>query len=115
MPVLYPKGMENYKNQISAAIKELRLFNHLTQEEFAEKCAISYDSLRKWETKINVPTADNIDKICNAFNITAIDLFGYGLAKSKQQKIKNIQALLTGADDKQLEFIANMIKLVKAQ
>ena len=107
--------MENFKLKICTAIKQLRLNNNLTQEQFAEKCAISYDSLRKWEVVRNVPSAESIDKICNSCNISIIDLLLLSSSKSlaQQKKIKNICALLNGADDKQLDFITDMIKLYK--
>ena len=66
--------MSNFKSEINAAIKALRAKTGKNQEQFAEFCGISYDSLRKWETNKNTPSAVNIDTICNANNISIVDL-----------------------------------------
>ena len=63
-----------FKQRIGTAIRILRQKSGLNQEQFAEKCTVAHDSLRKWETLKNVPSAENIDKICIANDIDIVDL-----------------------------------------
>lgn len=103
-----------YQTLINKNIKELRLNNNLTQEEFAEKIDISVQGLSNIERNRYQPTASTIDKICNVFDITPVELL---LAKpdTSQDIIKNITLLLSNCSDKRLkkiyEIILMMLKL----
>ncbi len=79
-------------DHISLSLKALRASKNLTQEQFAEYCNVDYDSYRKWETRKNFPTPDNIDKICEANKISIIDflLLSEPLKKDKSLIVKNI-------------------------
>ena len=74
--------MENYYNLINmryqklinSNIKELRIKNGLTQEEFAEKIDISIQGVSNIERNRYQPSAETVDKICNAFDITPAEL-----------------------------------------
>ena len=63
-----------YQELLNTNIKKLRQENNLTQEEFAEKIGISIQGLSNIERNRYQPTADTIDKICNAFKITPCEL-----------------------------------------
>ena len=82
-----------YQQLINKNIRELRIKKGLTQEEFAEKIGISIQGLSNIERNRYQPTSETIDKICNAFKITPLDLL---LTKNNTNKIliKNINALL---------------------
>lgn len=81
--------MDTYKHIICSAIKILRQKTGKNQLEFSEFCGISYDSLRKWETFRNVPSADNIDKICQANKIDIINLLLLSQTKLEKENIIN--------------------------
>ena len=66
--------MTTFQGLINKAIKELRLKTELSQERFSEKCGISVDGYRNIEHNRYTPKSSTIDKICEAFNITPIDL-----------------------------------------
>ena len=114
MAIYYKLLFMKYQTLINKNIKELRLNNNLTQEEFAEKIDISVQGLSNIERNRYQPTASTIDKICNVFDITPVELL---LAKpdTSQDIIKNITLLLSNCSDKRLkkiyEIILMMLKL----
>ena len=100
-----------YQRLINSNIKELRLKNGLTQEEFAEKIGISIQGLSNIERNRYQPNSETIDKICNSFKITPIDLL---LIKNNTNKIliKNINALLFQCSSYKLKKIYEIIKIL---
>lgn len=97
-----------YQKLINSNIKELRLKHYLTQEEFAERIGISLQGLSNIERNRYQPTADTVDKICNAFDITPAQL----LVKPVQDNddiIKNIVTLLSDCKTKKLKQIYDII------
>lgn len=82
-----------YQKLININIKELRLKYNMTQEEFAEKIGISIQGLSNIERNRYQPTAETIDKICNAFKISAVELLIQN-SNSNQSLITNITSLL---------------------
>ena len=93
-----------YQKLINSNIKELRIKNGLTQEEFAEKIGISIQGVSNIERNRYQPTSDTVDKICKSFKITPVELL---LTKSKtnEQLIKNINALLNQTSSYKLKQI----------
>lgn len=41
--------------ELSKKIKEIRMFNFLSQEEFAQKLGVSYATVNRWETGKTIP------------------------------------------------------------
>lgn len=100
-----------YQELISKNIKELRLRNNLTQEEFAEKIGISINGISNIERNRYQPTAGTIDKICKVFNITPAELLLLP-DKSNQDLIQNIIALLSACSYKKLKKIYDIILII---
>lgn len=65
------------KKLLGKRIKELRVKNKLTQEQLAELLNMGERNLSKIECGINFVSADTLEKIINAFNISAKDLFDF--------------------------------------
>lgn len=101
----------DYQKLINANIKTLRLEHHLTQEEFAEKIGISIQGLSNIERNRYQPTAETVDKICNAFKITPAQLL---LTKNKtnEDTINNIVTLLSACPPKKLKQIYGIITIL---
>ena len=74
----------NIKSEFGRKIKEKRLLRNLTQEQLAEKIGISPKSLSQIELGNNFVTADNIEKICNALNISPKSLFDFSVSNSDE-------------------------------
>ena len=70
----------DYQKLLNSNIKQLRVKQGLTQEEFAERIGISIQGLSNLERNRYQPTSATIDKICNVFQITPIELL---LTKNK--------------------------------
>ena len=101
-----------YQKLINSNIKELRIKNGLTQEEFAEKIGISIQGLSNLERNRYQPTSDTIDKICKNFNISPVELL---LTKNKDSEnlLKNINSLLKECSVAKLKQIFEIIRIIK--
>lgn len=64
----------SYQKLITNGIKRLRFKSKLTQEQFAEKINMSVQGYRNIEHNKYLPTAETIDKICEVFDISPVEL-----------------------------------------
>ena len=55
---------------INEMLKEVRENAGLTQEQFAEKLAISRQAVSKWERGVTMPDIENLMYISNIFNVS---------------------------------------------
>ena len=101
----------DYQKLITSNIKDLRLKNGFTQEQFAEKLGITINGVSNIERNRYQPTAKMIDKICKAFNITPIELLTIQ-SEANEDLIKNINAVLANCSKKQLKQIYDMILIL---
>ena len=76
--------MEDIKKQLGLRIKELRLSKSLTQEALAEKINISAKSLSQIELGNNFVSAETLNDLCNALNITPKNLFDFNYIDLKE-------------------------------
>ena len=65
------------KEQLGKRICELRKKSNLSQEDLAEKLDISQRSLSKIETGRNFLTAETLEKLLQAFEISPSELFDF--------------------------------------
>ncbi len=61
---------------IGKRIFEQRTAHNLSQEELAERLAVSRQSVSKWETDAAVPDLDKLIKLCDIFDVTLDELSG---------------------------------------
>ncbi len=101
-----------YQKLINANIKQLRIKNGLTQEEFAEKVGLSIQGLSNIERNRYQPTSETIDKICNYFKISPLELL-LTASNANENLIKNINALLTQCSTQKLKQIYEILKIIK--
>jgi len=101
----------DYQKLINSNIKELRVKNGLTQEEFAEKIGISIQGLSNIERNRYQPTSNTIDKICDVFQITSVELL---LTKNSNEEtlIKNINILLMQCSKSKLKQIYEILLIL---
>lgn len=100
-----------YQKLISLNIKALRQKHFLTQEEFAERIGISLQGLSNIERNRYQPTAETIDKICKAFNITPQELLITN-SNANQDVIENIVTLLNQCPPKKLKMIYDIVAIL---
>lgn len=73
----------------SEKVKALRECNHLTQEEFAEKVAVSRTAVSKWETGKGYPSIDSLKVISVLFDVTIDELISdYDVSNKKSLDLK---------------------------
>ena len=102
----------SYQENINNGIKRLRINSKLTQEEFAEKISMSIQGYRNLEHNKYQPTAETIDKICNVFNISPIELLLPNPQNELATIIELIENKLRNCDIDKLIRINNMIDLM---
>lgn len=103
--------MTEFQCLINKSIKNLRLSKNLTQEAFSELCGLSSDNYRNLEYNRHTPKSSTIDKICNTFNITPIQLLQYG--ENVSIRAKQIEGLLSNLSDTQLSLVNDFIKMIR--
>ncbi len=101
----------NYQKLITSNIKNLRLKNGLTQEQFAEKIGITINGVSNIERNRYQPTAKMIDKICSAFNITPAELLVTNTSACEDLVI-SINTLISNCSVKQLKQIRDIILIL---
>ena len=78
-------------------IKSLRRTHDLTQPEFAKSVGISRNSLSRYENGTSSVSTELIDRICQKFNVSYVDIVGE-------------EKLLTPVEDYQLTLKIEVIK-----
>ena len=101
----------NYQTLITNGIKRLRSKNKLTQEKFAKKVNMSVQGYRNIEQNKYMPTAETIDKICEEFNISPIELILPDSNQSCEEIKQLIQLKLANCDLEKLIKINNLSTL----
>ena len=74
--------------KVGNLIKQIRLDNHLTQKDLADKYGVTYQAVSKWENGTNLPDISLIKEICNDYNIDVNDFLD-GNNTKKEVKKKN--------------------------
>lgn len=82
---------------IGENIKSLRKTHDLTQPEFAKIVGISRNSLSRYENGTSSVSTDLIDRICQKFNVSYVDIVGE-------------EKMLTPVEDYQLTLKIEVIK-----
>lgn len=70
--------------RIGEHIKQIRKTNDLSQEEFAEKLAVSRQAVSKWERGVALPDIENLMYISNLFDVSLDDLIKNNSAVSQK-------------------------------
>lgn len=100
------------KNELGKQIKKMRIANGYTQEKLSELADISQRALSSIELGINFATAETLDKLLIALNITSEDLFATDHLKETKELIKMINKNISeiGDNPEKLEIIYNLTK-----
>lgn len=105
--------MTDFQGLINKSIKELRTRSRLTQEKFSEKCGLSSpDNYRNIEYNRHMPRPETINKICDAFNITPIELMTITINSTPQEKIDNIITRISNLNATQLNLLEGFLDVI---
>lgn len=101
----------NIKKQIGARIKKLRQDKGFSQEQFAERLGIATRTLCGIEIGKNFFTADTLEKILTALDITPQDLFMVNYLQPKEDLVEEIIDTVRNIKDREkIEIIYKIIK-----
>lgn len=101
----------NIKKQLGARIKQLRQEQGYSQEQFAEKLGIAPRTLCGIEIGKIFFTADTLEKILTALNITPQELFMINYLQPQEDLVKEIIDTVKSIKDRQkIEIIYKIIK-----
>ena len=98
------------KKELGKKIKKIRMAKGYTQDKLSEMADISQRALSSIELGENFVTAETLDKLLSALDITSEELFATNNVKDPVDLIKNInQNISLIADDaEKLEIISNL-------
>lgn len=102
----------NIKKQLGAKIKRLRQKNGLTQEQFAERIDIATRTLSGIETGENFVTAETLEKIFKALDVSGSELFAFDHIKPQEELISEIIEDVQKLKDR--DKIETVYKIIKA-
>lgn len=108
--------MKTLKEKLGARIQEIRKLQNLTQEKLAEKIGLDTPNLSNIERGKRFVSAETLEKIVSALNITEKELFDFGYEKSREELIKDINTILSLTTDEELKVIYRFLsdyKLLK--
>lgn len=102
------------KKELGEKIKKLRKKHGLTQEQLAELIDISSRNISNIELGVSFVKADTFEKILEAFNITAEQLFENSHIKTNHELIKDIDNLINSIknDTKMLKKVHKILKYI---
>ena len=100
------------KKELGKKIKEIRLMRGFTQEKLSEMADISQKALSSIETGENFITADTLDKLLAALDVTLQELFSTDNVKSAEElhKLINENIAKIGENSQKLAIIYNLTK-----
>lgn len=102
----------SYQEMINGGIRRLRESEKLTQEQFAEKINMSVQGYRNLEHNKYQATAETVDKVCDVFNISPVELLLPEPEKDLAKIIELINKKLCACNLDKLIRINNMIDLM---
>lgn len=102
----------SYQEMINGGIRRLRESKKLTQEQFAEKINMSVQGYRNLEHNKYQATAETVDKVCDVFNISPVELLLPEPEKDLVKIIELINNKLCTCNLDKLIRINNMIDLM---
>ena len=72
--------------KIGQYLSELRKYYKITQDDLANRLAVSRQAVSRWETGASVPTIEVLLKLSQLYGITINDILEADLSKIKYQK-----------------------------
>lgn len=100
------------KKELGKKIKRIRLAKGYTQDKLSEMIDISQKALSSIELGENFVTADTLDKLLNALEVTSEELFATNQLKDSKELLQKINEniAIIGEDSDKLEIIYNLTK-----
>lgn len=110
--------MINIKKILGANIRDLRESLSLSQDSFGEKIGLSGKTISQIETGKYFTTSENIQEICNVYNINPSLLFSINpmdirnISGEKEEVINDINILLSSLDEEKIESVYAFLRFI---
>ena len=102
------------KKILGLKIKRLRLKHNLTQEQLAEKMQIAPRTLCGIENGENFVKAETVNKFCEVFNISCLELFAFDHIKPQEDLVNEIiNDIYTIKNRDKIETLFKIVKALK--
>ena len=103
--------------KLNERLKKLRKTLGLTQQEFADKIGSKRNTIAKYETNTNTPSAAVISLICREFDVDEeISRFvGETLSDESDTFKKRFISMLSALDESDWEVLEKMVTLMQMQ
>ena len=95
-------------------IRALRKGKNLTQEQFAEKLGVSFQSVSRWENCVTYPDVEMIPLIARFFGVSTDYLFGIPEEKKKEELLA-LRDELRNLDENDTERAMQIIRTVRTE
>ena len=105
--------MSSLKEKLGARIQQIRKSKKLTQEKLAEAIGLDTPNLSNIERGKRFVSAETLEKIINALDVSEKELFDFGHIKSRKELITEINEIISNSDDKDVEHYYRLIKMHK--
>lgn len=105
--------MSSLKVKLGARIQQIRKSKKLTQEQLAEMIDLDIPNLSNIERGKRFVSANTLENIVKALDVTEKELFDFGYKGTKAELISEINNLLELSDIKELEYYYRFIKMHK--
>lgn len=102
----------NIKQQLGYKIKRLRQKQGYTQEQLAEKMEIATRTLSGIESGKNFVTAETLEKVFEALEVSSSELFAFDHIKPQEELVSEIVADIQNLKDR--NKIETIYKIIKA-
>ena len=97
--------MSDLVKNFGKKLKQIRKSRHLTQSQLAEKLKVETLSISRMESGKHFPKKEHLELIACALNVELKDLFDFGIFKTKEELIQEINQMLNKASLKDIQFI----------
>lgn len=88
--------MPTLQHQFGRKLRSLRLAHEWTQEELAERLAVSVNFLSYMERGIKAPSFPNLERIANVFEVSVAVLFEISVALPTAKRVRRSRSTHSG-------------------
>ncbi len=105
--------MNTLKEKLGKRIQEIRKSQKLTQEKLAEMIGLDTPNLSNIERGKRFLSAETLEKIIKALNVSEKDLFDFEHLKTREELIKSINEILSSSKTNEIQYYYSLINLHK--
>ena len=107
--------MNTLKEKLGKRIQEIRKSQHITQEKLAEMIGLDTPNLSNIERGKRFLSAETLEKIIKALNVSEKELFNFEHLKTREELIKSINEILSTSKTNEVQYYYRLINLYKEQ